>query len=166
MENSFKTRICLAFFTALSFMMNADYLEKAGDSLPYLEIKGKISKKGKPDGVYKVELLYRNVVVDTKEVKDENSFCFIMPGNKDYVIKIYKKGYSTKVIGINTGLSTYEFTGRYYKYEFVTEMEEVLVKTTEMNSLENPLNLTGPDNVEKNFDYRRKYTRKLKELPQ
>lgn len=151
-------------FTALSFAVNASTI--INDSLPYLEIKGKISKKGAPNGTYKVELLYRNIVIETKEVNDENPFSFIMPSNRDYVVKIHKKGYSTKVIGINTGLHKYEYSERYYKYEFVTEMEEVLLRTIEIDSIENPLNLTGLDNKEKDFHYRRKYAKKLKALPQ
>lgn len=166
MKNNLKISICLALFTTLSFVMNANNFEKFNDSLPYLEIKGKISKKGKPDGTYKVELLYRNIVVDTKEVRDENSFHFIMPSNRDYVVKIYKKGYATKVIGINTGLPKFEYAERYYKYEFVTEMEEILVKTIEIDSIEHPLNLTGLDNRENDFNYRRKYAKKLKALPE
>jgi hypothetical protein len=162
MKTNFKTIICLVLFTALSFAVNANI----NDSLPYLEIKGKISKKGKPDGTYKVELLYKNLVVDTKEVRDEDSFSFTMPSNRDYMVKIYKKGYATKLIGINTGLHKYEHSEKFYKYEFVTEMEEVLLKTIEIDSIENPLNVTGLDNKENGFNYRRKYAKKLKALPQ
>jgi hypothetical protein len=165
MKNNLKTSICLVLFTTLSLVVSANSLKNASDSLPYLEIKGKISKKGKPDGTYKVELLYNNIVVETKEVKDEHAFSFIMPSNRDYVVKIYKKGYATKVIGINTGLHKYAYGERYYKYEFVTEMEEILMKTIEIDSIENPLNNSGLDNKQNDFNYRRKYAKKLKALP-
>jgi hypothetical protein len=150
-------------FTALSVAIKAN--SNVNDSLPYLEIKGKISKKGHPNGTYKVELLYRNTIVETKEVKDEDSFSFIIPGNRDYTVKIYKKGYSTKLIGINTGLHKYEYSEKYYKYEFVTEMEELLLRTIEIDSIENPMPVSGLDNKENGFNYRRKYAKKLKALP-
>lgn len=163
MKNNFK----IATFFMLFIVLNVVKANpNATDSLPSLEIKGKISKKGKPNGTYKVELLYMNSVVETKEVNDEDSFSFIMPGNRDYIVKIYKKGYSTKVIGINTGLHKYDYTEKYYKYEFITEMQEVLYRTIQLDSVENPVTITGLDNKEKDFNYRRKYAKKLRALPQ
>lgn len=159
-----KKNLCIGIFFMLFAILN---IAKANtmDSLPALEIKGKILKKGKLNGTYKVELLYRNTVIETKEVKDEDSFSFVMPGNRDYIVKIYKKGYATKVIGVNTGLHKYDHVHQYYKYEFVTEMQEVLYRTIQLDSLENPINMTGLDNKQNDFNYRRKYAKKLRALP-
>ena len=152
-------------FTAISFALNANHLLKINDSLPYLEIKGKISDKSKNNGTYKVELLFNNVVIDSKEVKDDNSFSFTLPSNRDYIVKIFKKGFATKQIGINTGLHKYDYSEKYYKYEFVTDMEEILLKTIEIDSVENPIKVTGLENKENSFNYRRKYAKKMRALP-
>lgn len=122
MKRNLKILICLILFSAFSLASKANSIPK--DSLPDLQITGRISKKSKLSGTYKVELLYKNILIDSKEVKDENPFSFIMPSNRDYLIKISKKGYTTKLIGINTGLHKYEYAEKSFKYEFVTEMEE------------------------------------------
>ncbi len=163
MRKKINAIICLALFTALSISVKAS--TSINDSLPRLEIRGKISAKSKNNGTYRVELLFNNIVMDSKEVKDEDSFSFILPSNKDYIVKIYKKGYATKQIGVNTGLHKYSYSEKYYKYEFVTEMEEILMKSIEIDSVENPLNMTGLENKENSFNYRRKYAKKMRALP-
>lgn len=158
MKNDFKTIIYLMLLSTLSFTATAN--KKTNDSLPDLEIKGKISKNGKAKGTYKVELLYKNIVIDTKEVRDEKAFSFTMPSQRDYIIKIYKKGYSTKVIGINKGLHRYSYSQRFYKYEFTTKMEEALYGTIEPDSMQNGSNGKKVNDKERVFNSKRKYGKK------
>ncbi len=122
MKINFNTLVGLMFFTALSFTLNAN--TSVNDSLPNLEIKGKIAKKTKAKGTYKVELLYNDIVIDTKEVNDKNAFSFNIPSYRNYTIKILKAGYNPKVIAINKDLYKSVYSGQFYKCEFTTRMEE------------------------------------------
>ena len=122
MKKDLNTIACLILFVALSFTLNAN--TGVNDSLPNIEIKGKIMKKTKARGTYKVELFYNDVIIDSKEVKDKDPFNFTIPSQKKYVIKIYKPGFDTKIIDINKDLYKSIYSEQFYKCEFTTRLEE------------------------------------------
>lgn len=168
MKNFSKITLSLILITILSLTLNAGSTN-VNDSLPFLEVKGKIAKKAKTvsSGLYKVELIFKSVVIDSKFVDDEMPFSFKLPHNRDYTIKVYKKGYATKSVRINTGLSKYENSKGYYKYEFVVEMEEDITVKNSLTGINNsPATITGMDNQYIDFNHTRKYTKKVRPLPE
>lgn len=164
MKTTLKFNIAVILLAIISFTLNAGNPDaKASD--PVMEVKGKISKKAKGSGLYKVELIFLNTVVDTKFVDDEMSFNFSLPHNRDYIIKIYKKGYATKSVSVNTGVSKYPNTKGYYKYEFIAEMEEdISLKNVNGDAKVSQYDNSVGEQEIGYFDLKRKYSRKVKPL--
>lgn len=147
--------------TAMSFALNAN------DNLPAFEVKGKIVKKDRAMGLYKVELLFKNTVIDSKFVDDAMPFNFTLPHNRDYIIKISKKGYVTKMVSVNTGMSKFESANGCYKYEFIVEMiEDIKLKSVETGLNDYPNTITEMNCKYTDFNHSRKYTKKVTPLPE
>jgi len=162
MKKTLKINIAFLLLAIVSFAVNAD---NSNTTDPGMEIKGKISKKGKASGLYKVELVYANTVVDTKFVDDEMSFNFTLPHNRDYLIKIYKKGYTTKTVSVKTNTAKYNDKNGYYKYEFVAEMEEdITLKNLNADSKVGKYDNNAGEQQIGYFDLKRKYCKKVKPL--
>ena len=96
------------------------------NKLPVKEVKGKILKREKfvTCGLYKAELLLNNKLVDSKFVDDEMPFSFIISGQKDYVVRITKSGYTTKCVKVNSGIPQYIRSKGYFIYDCVIEIEK------------------------------------------
>ncbi len=166
MKNNVKINIATLLFAIISLALNAgNPPANENGSDPVMEVTGKISKKSKGSGLYKVELVYLNTIVDTKFVDDEMSFNFSLPQNRDYIIKIHKKGYATKSVSVNTGVSKYPNTKGYYKYEFIAAMEEnISVKNLSGDAKVSQIDNPATDEQIGYLDLKRKYSKKVKPL--
>ena len=135
------------------------------DTVTFFEVKGKIVKSDNIYGVYKVLLICDNSVQETKIMNDEKSFTFTLPKNKNYMIKVVKKGYSDKVVYVNAGQLKSEHSNGLFRYEFMIKMEsgEGQSDTGDFsNAIKEDLNISTN---KPEFNWSRKYCKKVTPLP-
>lgn len=153
--------------------MTAGFVSKAkvfiaiNDSVAFLEVRGKILKNDNTYGVYKVLLISDNVVQETKIMNDERAFTFSVPNNKNYMIKVIKKGYADKVVYVNAGQSKSEYSKGLYRYEFVVKMESWEGQSD--LGLSPDIKVEESSNIsdgKPEFNWNRKYCKKVTPLPQ
>jgi len=133
------------------------------DSTLCLEIEGKIlNANDGEDGECKVELIWNNTVLDSQLLKEgKKKFKFVLSKNEYYAIRISKKGFITRLIGVNTKMLLE--TEGIYKFNFNTELigEKFAAKLNE-DALDFPIAVIYFNNEEDSFDYAKEYTMAIK----
>lgn len=166
MKNNLILKISLILFITISLTSySGNYNLSNNDTVSFLEVKGKILKNDNIYGVYKVLLICGNSVEETKIISDEKPFSFTLPKNKNYTIKVVKKGYADKVVYINAGQLKNEYSNGLFRYEFFVKMEsgEGSENVGSMSeALKEDLNIS---NKKPEFNWSRKYCKKVTPLP-
>ncbi len=86
-----------------------------------LKINGLILKSPKKEkGIYKVELLLDNTVVEAKEISCNKPFEFTLTKNAWYTVRITKDGFVPLLISVDTELGLENLT--VYEFNFETEL--------------------------------------------
>lgn len=164
MKNSIITYLLSFFFLIPCFRAISAAPSNLGiDSLSCLEINGKISNATEgDDGTCLVELLSSNTVVSFATLKDgKKTFRFTLKKNTVYTIKISKRGYLSRLVGIDTKLT--EASEDLYSFSFETK----LIKTEDSQKLNKefldfPIALVYFDPKKECFIYDKEYTTRIK----
>ena len=119
----------IAFYSLLTFcflIIIQTLAAEIKNEPPVKEVTGKIFKKEKivSCGLYKAELILNNKIINSKFVDDEMPFSFIISGQKDYIIRISKNGYTTKHVKISSVVPQYIRSKGYFIYDCIIEMEK------------------------------------------
>jgi len=124
--------ICFMFFINSSF---ASF--KNTDTAVCLKLNGLILKSPKEEpGLYKVELIHNNIVIDSNKITFNKPFEFSLAKNATYTVRITKQGFIPLSLKVDTKLTAENFN----KYEFLFQTE--LHHNTDINNLDkNILNL-------------------------
>lgn len=166
MKNNLIQKISLILFITISFWSYSGNLNSGfNDTVAFFEVKGKIIKSDNVYGVYKVLLICDNMIQETKIMNDEKSFAFTLPKNKNYTIKVIKKGYADKVVYVNAGQLKNEYSNGLFRYEFVVKMESGEGQSDSgdfSNALREDLNISKS---KPEFNWNRKYCKKVMPLP-
>jgi hypothetical protein len=123
-----------------------------------LKVNGLILKSPKGGkGLYKVELLRDNDVVDSKDVSIKKPFEFSLEKNVWYTIRITKEGFVPLLISVDTELKKENLTP--YEFNFQTELfHNSSVNSIDRDSFDLPIGLIRFDASKDRFypidDYR------------
>lgn len=118
-----KTLLNSAMLTVFSllFFVTSFYALKPKQDSACLKINGIILKSPKEErGLYKVELLFSNTVMDSDTVFVNKPFEFILSRNCWYTLRITKEGFVPLLINVDTKLSPGNST--LYEFNFQTEL--------------------------------------------
>lgn len=151
------TLLLIAFLGSLNISA-----EENKDSV-CLEIHGKISKTPTLySKSYVVELIHQNTVVDSKEIKDYQSFMFSLNKNSFYTIRILKQGFVPKIISVDTRLG--KSTDLMYMFEFETDLiEKKEIRNLDQESLEFPITIVQYYPEVNWFYFNEEYTSNIKQ---
>jgi hypothetical protein len=123
-----------------------------------LKLNGLILKSPKEEkGMYTVELLYENTVVDSRSVSFNKPFEFALAKNAWYTVRISKPGFVPLLISVDTELNKEEQT--IYEFNFETELyHNTSVNSIDRDSFDLPFGLIKYDDSNNRFypvaDYR------------
>lgn len=162
MKNKFIILISLFCLGIMSAPASAANHKNRQDSLVCLEISGRLlNLKSAEDKLYKVELLYNGIVVDSLILNDKKEFKFDLRKNCVYGVRITKKGYVGRIISINTQLP--EFAKAFFRFQFDTELiEQSLSKNLDKDALDFPIAIISFHEDIKCFYYSEEYTSNIK----
>ncbi|MBL7909981.1 MAG: hypothetical protein JNJ41_02855 [Bacteroidia bacterium] len=132
--------------------------ESVVKSLTCLKLNGLILKSPKEErGLYKVELLQDNTVVDSKLIGVNKTFEFALAKNSWYTVRISKPGFVPLLISVDTELNKENPT--LYEFNFETELyHNSSVNSIDRDSFDLPFGLVKFDESNNRFypvsDYR------------
>lgn len=129
MKNLILILISFLFFTPLCKGHNSD-------SLYRVELKGKlVIPENEGSKVYKLEIIYNNVIIESSIVVDEESFLLRLIDNTQYTMRIFKEGYVPMVITLDTRLDNkgnhFHFDNDFFLNLYGFHLSLVLDKPTE-----------------------------------
>ena len=153
----------LAFYPA--FTQPKDGREKVPDfdSSRCLEITGKLNKSVAGIGDYRVEVLFKNQVVDSSVAQNRKPFKFRLWRNADYSLRINKKGYLPKLVSVSTKLPSAISSYKLYRFFMdVKLIPEGLSGKIDPDDIDFPIALIAYDQHKKCFRYDKKYTEAVK----
>jgi hypothetical protein len=161
MKNSTITYL-LGFFFLIT-CTKALCARPATDTNLCLEIDGKILNADEgSDGQCTIELIHSNIVIASTVLKDgKKKFKFILKKNTNYMIRISKEGYISRLVSVDTKLD--EGDTDFYSFAFETKLlKEVASQRLNKDLLDFPIALIYFDAKKDCFDYNREYTSKIK----
>ncbi len=140
------------------YPIDAPAEENLVKNLTCLKLNGLILKSPKEErGLYKVELLQDNAVVDSKSVSVNKAFEFALAKNSWYTVRISKPGFVPLLISVDTELKQENPT--LYEFNFETELyHNSSVNSIDRDSFDLPFGLIKYDESNNRFypvaDYR------------
>lgn len=162
MKNSLITYLLGFFFLITCYQAMGSTLIK-NDSSACLEIDGMITNAaGADQNNCTIELLRSNTLIETVILKEgKKRFKFILNKNSEYSIRISRKGYLTKLIGVDTRMPGDHYD--VYGFSFETKLvEESASEKLNKDSLDAPIALIYYDNRKDCFQHNKIYTSKIK----
>ena len=133
------------------------------DSTSCLLIEGKILNADQGiDESCVVELILNNSTVDSVLLKNgKSNFKFVLSKNKNYAIRISKRGFVSKLLSIDTRMLNEEEV--IFKFEFAPKLVKVeFAKKLNQDALDWPVALINFDGKHQCFSYDRQYTTQMK----
>ena len=102
------------------------------DSSTHVVLNSRIMVNAKNTiGSYKLEVLYRDVVINSMSVKNNAPVRLLLKKDAPYVLKVSKKGYFARYIYVNTNMQ--EKTNKNFYY---LNMQTDLISTSEARTLD------------------------------
>lgn len=162
MKNSLITYL-LGFFFLITCCKAVGSTLPKNDSSACLEIDGMITNAASGDqNTCTVELMRSNTVIETVVLKEgKKRFKFTLYKNSEYSIRIARKGYVTKLVGVDTHMpgGNYEV----YGFSFETKLtEDSGSEKVNKDSPDVPIALIYFDNRKDCFQHNKVYTSKIK----
>ncbi len=160
-----KSLLVVVLFMQIQFAYaNVSIFSNKKDSVVYLEIRGRaIIREKMKDDVYKVQLMENNKVIDSVLESDNEMFSFGLQKNCFYSLKIYKKGYLSKLIVINTYIPESKYLKDYFIFEFETELINIVEEEKlDQDTKDFPIAIIQFDKLKQGFDYNQLYTYNIK----
>jgi hypothetical protein len=162
MKNSIITYL-LGFFFLISCFKALSETSADPDTNACLEINGKITNAAEgSEAICLIELFNANTLVSWANLKEgKKTFKFNLKKNAVYTIRISKRGYISRLVGIDTKLAADKED--LYSFSFETK----LIKTSELEKLNKefldfPIALIYFDPKKDCFVYDKEYTTRLK----
>jgi len=165
MKNSLITYLLSFFFLVSCFRAMSNGSSRT-DSMICLEVDGKIinALEG-DDATCLIELFNSNTLVSWATLKEgRKSFKFLLKKNSVYTIKISKRGYITRLVGVDTKAAVRDVDEEdLYNFSFETK----LLKSEELEKLDKefldfPIALIYFDTKKECFVYDKEYTSRIK----
>lgn len=127
-----------------------------------LQLSGKVLKlKTNSSNSYTVALMRDHKVVETKIIKGNKEFKFILKKNKFYTIQILKEGYVPRTVSVDTKLN--EENDGLYSFAFDTELiDEAEAAKLNKKALEMPIAHISFNPKKRWFTYNEEYTKQVK----
>jgi hypothetical protein len=159
----FTFALIISILNAKATTGSGDKEKKSLDTTVYLEIHGKIEVEKSTDHDYRVELIEGNEVVQNFIGGKDENFVLSLDKNKYYAIRIYKNGYATKFISVNTHVDDEERGNGYYRFNFIADMiSESEFALLDQEAKDFPVAIIQFDFGKDLYDYNKKYTRNIK----
>lgn len=155
-----------ALFLCAAFLLNTTTFiaqDKKSEEVECLEVTGEFDESMKSlEGKYKVSVMRDNKVLETKEVKVNRQFKFILSSNVHYTIKLEKPGYIPRYMSVNTEIPKNADLEEIYKFYFATNLiNEELQYHFEDDDIDFPIALVAYKKKCDCFAYDKKYTEEL-----
>jgi hypothetical protein len=159
------TTLAFVLYVAAFFPATIANSHSSSDSGRCLKVDGKImNAPEKGNGLCKVELLYKNKIVDSVILKDgRKKFAFVLNSEKYYTIRFSMKDHLTKMVCVDTRNAKISDDDDLYSFSFETSLLHLNGSVSvNMDFADYPIAIIYLDPKTDRFSYNKEYTSHMK----